>query len=165
MTQRQLHLQSPPSMGQLTKLGTWRNSTACRWLNRLENVLSRCLSWSNLLPDSWFEVGSSESLFAAQLPFNWLGLSAFIALWQGRGLMSLVSFRDLSAIFRVAFLPEELPFRANEGWNSWVSILEEISTSGTTSWRINALFYKGSIHHPRRRNKICHCQQNPLKKS
>jgi hypothetical protein len=56
MTQKQLHRQSLPSVGDSSqKLRTWRNCTACRWINGLKNVLSRCLSWSELLPDSWYE--------------------------------------------------------------------------------------------------------------
>lgn len=54
------------------------NCTACRLGNRLEHVLSRCLSCSKPLPGSWagIRVFVVEFDFAAQLPSVW-GFSAF----------------------------------------------------------------------------------------
>lgn len=67
MTQRQLHHQTPPQHGDRSeKLETWSNCTARRWLN----VLSRCLSWSKLLQDSWSEVGSFESFLCSSACFH-----------------------------------------------------------------------------------------------
>lgn len=106
MTQRKLHHQGPAQHGDSSqKLETWRNCTACRCLNRLENILSRCLSWSKLLQDSWSEVGSFESFLCSSACFH----------WQGKSLVNLIRFRDRFETFWVAFLPEELPFRVKEG--------------------------------------------------
>ena len=85
MTQRQLHCQSLPSVGDSSqKLGTWRNCTAYRWIKGLENVHSRCLSWSKLLADSWYEGGSFESLLCSSASFHLRGTFSFYSLlWQG----------------------------------------------------------------------------------
>ena len=100
MTQRQLHRQSLPSVGDSSqKLGAWRNCTACRWIKGLENVHSRCLSWSKLLADSWYEGGSFESLLCISASFHLRGTLTFIDLWQGRSLVNLINSRDHFEIF------------------------------------------------------------------
>jgi hypothetical protein len=77
-TQKQLHRQTLPSMGDSSqKLGTWRNCTTYRRLKGLENVLFRWLSWSKLLPDSWYEGGSFESLLGSSASFHLRGTLSF----------------------------------------------------------------------------------------
>ena len=85
ITQRQLHRQSLPSVGDSSqKLGAWRNCTACRWIKGLENVHSRCLSWSKLLPDSWYEGGSFESLLCSSASFHLRGTLSFYCSLAGK---------------------------------------------------------------------------------
>ena len=85
MTQNQQYHQSLPQHGpQLTKLGTWNtqhswSSAGWRWI-----VLSRCLSWSKLLPDSWYEGGSFESLLCSSASFHLRGTLSFYCSLAGK---------------------------------------------------------------------------------
>ena len=74
-----------PSMGDSSQ--SWEpgaHCTACRQLNRLESVLSRCLSWSKLLPDSWYEGGSFESLLCSSASFHLRGTLSFYCSLAGK---------------------------------------------------------------------------------
>jgi hypothetical protein len=98
MTQRQLHHQSPPSMGDSSP--SWEPGalpTACRQLSRLENILPRCLSWSKSLEGCSSCSESSYSLLTL----------------AGRSLGNLLSFREFLRLFLLLFtsLLKELPSR------------------------------------------------------
>jgi hypothetical protein len=88
----------------LTKLGTWNTLHNLQQLNRLENGLCWCLSWSKLLPSSlacfcfcqvWessLQLGSLPSEGKAQL------------LWPTLR-VNLISFRDFLKLLRDVYFP------------------------------------------------------------
>ena len=148
MTQRQLHHRSPHSMGDSPK--SWEpGETAQPVDTSTGGRMSFPGAWVglNVFQTAGMRLALLRAFMAAQLPFIWEGLSAFIALWQERNLVYLISFRDHFGIFWVAFLPEELPFRVNEGWYG----------SMFQYWRNHAELvpiHQESIHCPMRINKI-----------
>lgn len=88
--------------------------TACRQLNRLESVFSRCLSWSKHLPAAdWFLLLLScwsQSLLCSPASFCLRGTQLLSPPLAGQGLVSLLSFREfLKSLWLFIFLLKELP--------------------------------------------------------
>ena len=148
MTQRQLYHQSPHSVGDSSK--SWEPRETAQPVDGSTGWTVSFLSASvglNVFQTAGMRLALLTVFLAAQLPFIWEGLSAFIVLWHGRNLVYLISFRDHFGIFWGAFLPKELPFRVNEGWYG----------SMFQYWRKLAKLvpiHHESIHCPKRINKI-----------
>lgn len=91
--------------------------TACRQFSSLESFLSRCLSWSELLPGS----SPSESIFypaglvsVYRLVCLKMVSALFIAYWGG---VNLVCFRDFLKLFWVVYFWFKDPPRDMECFN------------------------------------------------
>lgn len=108
-----MHHQSPP---QDIKLGTWSILHSLQ----TSQQFPKCSFQVTQLGLNFFQAAqlvsassrcqSSARIFAAQL--FWVGLSAFILTMSGRGLMSLVSFRDFLNSFELfTFLFKKFPCR------------------------------------------------------
>ena len=125
MTQRQLHHQNPPP-----GLVTAHKAGSLEQAAQLAGGSTGDLRGLNLF----------QSLLCSSASFHLRGTLTFIDLWQGRSLVNLIILRSF-----VAFLPEGLPFRPNEGWNGsvfqyWRKLEKMVP------------IYQGSI--PKRINKI-----------
>lgn len=116
MTQKRIHHQSAPQHGwQLTKLGIWNGQHSLRLINKFENVLSKVSVRLDLFQAAQLVSAPSKQLVwsqsrrwslsclrvycVAQLPSIWRGLSVLLLALPGRGLVNLVSFRDLMRLF------------------------------------------------------------------